>query len=248
MTFARPGILRRIPTGPNPVTGDYLQLLAGKLRAAWDVREGGEFGPGVWISHADAISGIQVAAAAVVNRPRAVVDGSNFAGVRVIELNSSVPRSMRAPINNLVPAGSGAEVYCVGRITAYAARGLCGFADAASNSGAFLRVTATGITGVVADAPVPAPFADTQVHLFTSFYDNDADTACVTIDGVLQPGAVPAGLTTAGVSQAAVGGFATGSVTLTADAYVAMWGIANPPMTTAERARFCEIARNDWAF
>lgn len=250
MTFARPNILRKIPESPPPLTSDYRLLLAGKLRAAWDVRYGGEFAAGVWISHADVVSGIRVAAPSVGERPLAVADGTRFRGRPVIGTTAASGRRMLTrAMPDIVPVGTKPEIFVVARLPNGASQSgnLCGCADATASvtSGASFWTNSTDIVSI-AGGQALLPFASTSVHLFSAFAD---DTAHHMLIDNGQAAEQASGLqpVSTGVVQAAVGGFATGFTT-SIDAFVALWGIVCPAMTTAERARLLEIVRNDWWF
>jgi hypothetical protein len=251
MTFAKPGILRLIPSGPNPVIWDYQQLLAGKLRAAWDAREGGEFAPGLWVSHRDVVSGLRVVAPSDAERPLCVADGSNFRGQRVIGITQTNNRRMvTQAMPNVVPVAARPEVFMVARLPNGAAQSgnLCGCADAGAGSTAGASLWANGSGGlnaIVGSVAMGAAYADTaNVHLFTAA--NEGATSRFLIDNAPFASTTGAGAALA-TTQAAVGGFATG-FTATVNAFVALWGIVCPAMTDAERAQLLEIARNDWAF
>lgn len=252
MTLARPGILRRIPTGPNPVIWDYRALLAGKLRAAWDVRQGGEFAPGLWVSHRDVVSGLRVAPLADSERPLAVVDGTNFRGARVINVTQTQNRRMvtQAMPSNVVPIAARPEVFMVARLPNGATQSgnICGCADAAAGSNAGASFWSGGggsLSAIAGSAALSAPYADTTgVHLFTAA--NEGATSRFLIDNAPFASSSGAGANV-GTTQAAVGGFATGFVS-SINAFVALWGIVCPAMTDAERAQLLAIARQDWGF
>lgn len=251
MTFAKRNILRRIPTGPTPVITDYVQLLGPKLRVAYDVREGGDFAPGAWISHKDLVSGLLVTAPAPAQRPGCIVDGAYFRGRSIIRITfANSLKMINANVPNIVPAGTRAEVYAIARIPSFGGSGnLCGSGDpgAASNSGASMWRASGGVTlNACSGGDVSGPFTDTaSVHLLSSHLDASL-TRRALVDNV-EVGSSGPGLVAFPTTQIAIGGFATGFVSST-DAHVAAWGIVAPPMTDAERAQFLEIARADWGF
>jgi hypothetical protein len=250
MAIAPPGILRRIPPSPPAPPADYQVLLGSKLRLLFDVRSGGEFAPGRWISHGAAVGGIRVRAPSVVRRPRVEVDGfGHFGGAGVIRLSPTNHLCMQAEkISNLVPVGTRVEGFLIGRANTLVVTGaVCGVVDTAAStqSGASFDADASAMVGY-AGGNVPSAFTDTaSPHMFSVDLGEDSlkrlriDNAIVATGG--------AGAVTTATTQAAVGGFATGW-TSSADFLIAQWGVISPPMTDAERARFLEIARNDWRF
>lgn len=249
MTFARRDILRKIPTGPNPAANDYLTLLSGKLRALWDPRFGGEFGPGVWLSHTDRVGSIKLAPPAG-GEPLCVLDGANFRGQRIVGITKTPARRMYTQaMPNVVTPGARPEVFVIARLpTAAEVGNLCGCGDvaASSSAGASLWCNGSGnISSIVGSGQATTPITDTaNVHLYSSA--NEGATTSLSIDNVVVATGAGAGAAAITV-QAAVGGFQTGFGS-TVTAFVALWGIVCPVMTTAERARLLEIARNDWGF
>lgn len=246
MTWAKPNVLRKIPTGPNPVIWDYRTLLAGKLRAAWDVRYGGEFAAGEWLSHRDVVSGIRVAPD--FSRPTAVPDGTHFRGRRVIGI-TNIGRCMNTrDMPNVVPNGSKPEVFLVARLPNGASQFgfLCGCTDASADiqAGASMR-TSSGNLSTNAAGNVSVAYADTtNVHLFNAFGEGSAHKQL--IDNV-EVGSAASFSVINRTTQAGVGALATG-FTAGINAFVALWGICCPAMTSEERAQFYAIAREDWGF
>lgn len=249
MTFAKANVLRKIPTGPNPVIWDYKQLLGSKLRAAWDVRVGGEFDDGVWVSHTDVVSGIRVEAPTPAQRPLAQVDGSNFRGRRAIRLTAAGPRKMvTQAMPDVVPVNTRPEVFMVARLPSGVtpSGNLCGCANALADprAGASFWTNGSALNGVAAGATSVAYADTTGVHLFSAFADDTQSR--LLIDNVqVATGALDT--TLFATTQAAIGGFATGYI-VTNDAFAALWGICCPAMTSEERAQFFAIARADWGF
>ena len=251
MTWAKRHVLRECHSGPQPVMWDYKQLLVGKLRAAWDVRHGGEFAPGKWISHRDIVSGIKLTAPSEAARPRAEADVLGyFRGQRVIRLSPTNHLKMvNENIPNLVPVGTRPEVFFIGRAnTLVVTGGICGVADAnaSSTSGAQFDSDGAAVDGYVGGLQTAA-FSDTaSAHLFTADLGED-NRRRVRIDNAIVATSGATGAVNNPTTQAAVGGYATGFTT-SADWYIAAWGVISPPMTDAERAQFYAIAREDWGF
>lgn len=251
MTFARPGILRRIPTGPNPAIADYVQLLGPKLRAAFDARKLGEFAPGRWVAHRDLIQGLRVAAPADAQRPLCVVSAGAFRGVPIIRTTFAANNRMcNGNVPNLVLSNALAEVYCIAKLNPYlGSGGLCGCANpnADPNSGAQIWQSAgTTLVGYTGGSLNAIGAVDTAaVHMYSSLLDV-GNVKRFLVDGVEFTSAAGAAINSP-TSQIAIGGFLTG-FTASVEADVAAWGIVSPAMTADERAKFLAIARADWWF
>ena len=244
-------VLRKIPTGPNPPPSDLFTLLGSDLRVFYDTRFGGEFAPGLWTAHRDLVSGLRLSAPSLATRVASAADGSNFKGRQVQRIASAGNTKLTNRFcGNIVPAGSTPEIFMVARVVTFPAAFAqivgCANAFGSTSVGAQLYVVnATTYASVVGGAQTAATFSDTSApHIFDSFNDG-ANSVNLVDNTVISTVPVPA--TAFDTEQIAVGGLQVG-FTISADAFVAAWGIINPPMTSAKRTRFNDILRNDWGF